>query len=67
VLKAWIADLVPSRSRASVYGLFNWIVGVAAFPASLLAGWLWRTYSPAAPFYLSAVLAFAAAGFLLLA
>ena len=40
VLKAWVADLVPSRSLASVYGLFNWIVGVATFPASLLAGWL---------------------------
>jgi MFS family permease len=67
VLKAWIADLVPNRSLASVYGLFNWIVGVAAFPASLLAGWLWRTYSPATPFYLSAALSFAATGFLLLA
>jgi len=29
-------------------------------PASLLAGWLWQTYSPAAPFYLGAVLAFLA-------
>ncbi len=42
VLKAWVADLVPSRSRASIYGIFNWVVGVAAFPASVLAGWLWR-------------------------
>ena len=27
---------------------------------SLLAGWLWQTYSPAAPFYLGAGLAFLA-------
>ena len=27
---------------------------------SLLAGWLWQTYSPAAPFYLGAALAFLA-------
>jgi MFS family permease len=67
VLKAWIADLVPSGSRGSVYGLFNWIVGVAAFPASVLAGWLWREYSPSVPFYFSAAVSFAAAGLLLFA
>lgn len=67
VLRAWIADLVPSSSRGSVYGVFNWLTGVAAFPASLLAGWLWRHYSPAAPFFISAVLSFSAAVLLLLA
>jgi len=61
VLKAWISDLVPSHSRASVFGLFNWVIGVTAFPASLLAGWLWQHYTPAAPFYFSGVLAFFAA------
>jgi MFS family permease len=44
VLRAWIADLVPSASRGSVYGVFNWMAGVAAFPASLAAGWLWRHF-----------------------
>jgi MFS family permease len=67
VLKAWISDLVPSESRASVYGVFNWIVGVTAFPASLAAGWLWQHYSPAAPFYVSAGFASLAALLLLLA
>ena len=65
VIKAWIADLAPSHSRASVYGVLNWVVGVAAFPASLLAGWLWQHYSPATPFALSSILAFAS-GVLLL-
>lgn len=61
VLKAWISDLVPSERRATVYGVFNWVVGVTAFPASLAAGWLWQRYSPAAPFYASAGVSFLAA------
>jgi len=67
VLRAWIADLVPSVSRGSVYGVFNWLAGVAAFPASLAAGWVWRHFSPAAPFFISAVLSFIAAVMLLFA
>ncbi|MBI1984432.1 MAG: MFS transporter [Acidobacteria bacterium] len=67
VLRAWIADLVPSESRASVFGIFNWVVGVMAFPASLLAGWLWDRYSPATPFFLSGALAVIAALLLLFA
>jgi MFS family permease len=65
VLKAWIADLVPSARRGSVYGLLNWIVGLAAFPASLLAGWLWQHYSPATPFATSSILSLSAAVILL--
>ena len=65
VLKAWIADLVPSSFRASVFGIFSWIVGVVAFPASLLAGWLWQRYSPAIPFYFASGLSLLAAFFLL--
>lgn len=61
VIKAWVADLVPSTSRASVFGVFNWVVGFAALPASLLAGWTWQRYSPAAPFALGSLLAFLAA------
>jgi len=67
VLKAWISDLVPSARRASVFGVFNWAVGVTALPASLLAGWLWQHQSPAAPFYASAFLSLAAAVLLALA
>ena len=67
VLRAWIADLVPSHSRASVFGMFNWVIGVVAFPASLIAGWLWQHYSPATPFYFSAGVSFLAAVLLALA
>jgi MFS family permease len=67
VLKAWIADLVPSQLRGSVFGIFSWVVGVAAFPASLLAGWLWQRYSPAVPFYFAAGLSLLAAFLMLFA
>lgn len=67
VLRAWIADLAPSHSRASVFGIFNWVIGVVAFPASLTAGWLWQHYSPAIPFYFSAAASFLAAVLLALA
>jgi MFS family permease len=66
-MKAWIADLAPSDARASVFGVLNWVVGVVAFPASLLAGWLWQHYSPATPFAVSSLLALGAAGLLLFA
>ena len=65
VIKAWVADLAPADSRASVYGVFNWVTGFAAFPASVLAGWIWQHYSPAAPFGVSSVLALIAALLLL--
>jgi MFS family permease len=67
VMKAWIADLAPVDSRASVFGVLNWVAGVAAFPASFLAGWIWQRYSPAAPFAFSSVLALVAGLLLLLA
>ncbi len=67
VMKAWVADLAPAESRASVFGVLNWVVGVAAFPASFLAGWLWQRCSPAAPFTVSSVFALVAGSLLLFA
>ena len=67
VIKAWVADVAPTQFRASVFGVLNWVVGVAAFPASFLAGWIWQHYSPAAPFVISSVLALAAGVLLVLA
>jgi MFS family permease len=67
VIKAWVADLAPAESRASIFAVLNWVVGVAAFPASLLAGWIWQRYSPAAPFALSSILSLVAGVLLLFA
>lgn len=54
---ALVADLVPSDRRGTAYGLYNGAIGVTVFPASLIAGLLWQWFSPAAPFFLGAVLA----------
>jgi MFS family permease len=54
---AVVADLVSERSRGTAYGIFNAALGVAALPASVIAGLLWDWYGPAAPFLFGAALA----------
>ena len=68
--KALVADLVTPEQRGTAYGAYNAAVGVAAFPASLIAGLLWQGFGPwpgfgpAAPFLFGAVLALLATGLL---
>jgi MFS family permease len=67
VARALVADMVGPEQRGTAYGLFNAVVGVTAFPASLLAGLLWqgaggwKGFGPSAPFLFGAGLALAAA------
>lgn len=56
VAKALVADIVPQVKRGTAYGLFNAAIGITALPASLIAGVLWQTISPAAPFVFGAAL-----------
>jgi MFS family permease len=65
VAKALVADYVPQEQRGTAYGLFNAAIGLAALPASLIAGILWQTINPAAPFIFGASLSLLA-GFLFL-
>jgi len=60
VARAFVADLVPEEKRGTAYGLYHGVVGLTLLPASLIAGWLWQAYSPAAPFLFGAALAFLA-------
>lgn len=62
--KAFVADLIPSEQRGTAYGVYNAVVGLMAFPASLLAGILWQGIGPGAPFVAGAVLALIAVGLL---
>jgi MFS family permease len=55
--KAFIADLVPAERRGTAYGLYQGIVGIMLFFASVIAGWMWEAISPAATFYFGAGLA----------
>lgn len=55
--RALVADMVASRSRATAYGLYYGVLGIATLPASVLAGILWQAITPRAPFVVGAVLA----------
>jgi MFS family permease len=72
VAKALVADLVPASLRGTAYGVFHTAIGLAAMPASLLAGILWQGiggwpgWGPSAPFVLGAALALVAAMLLML-
>jgi MFS family permease len=57
IQKAFLATLVPSGFKATGFGVFNTIVGIAMFPASLIGGWLWDHVSPSATFYFGAATA----------
>ena len=65
VAKALVADIVPGEQRGTAYGLFNAAIGLTALPASFIAGILWQTVNPAAPFIFGALLSLLA-GFLLI-
>ena len=63
VAKAFVADLVPASLRGTAYGIFHTAIGLAALPASLIAGILWdgigswRGWGGSAPFYFGAIVA----------
>lgn len=66
VSRAFASDLATQKIRATALGVYHTSVGLAAFPASLMAGMLWRFRGSMATFSYGAVLAFVAALLLLL-
>ena len=64
---AMVADLVPENLRGTAYGTYHAVIGLLAFPASLVAGILWQGmagwpgFGASAPFFFGAGLAFLAA------
>lgn len=70
VAKAFVADLVPRERRGTAYGVYHAAVGITAFPASLIAGLLWKGagrwegLGPSAPFLFGGGLALMAAAML---
>lgn len=61
IQKAYIADLVPEGQRGTAMGTYNALIGFAALPASILAGFLWQTFGPVVAFGTSSIIAVLAA------
>lgn len=57
IQKAFLTTIIPADYKATAFGVFNTVVGVATLPASLIAGWLWDKVSPSATFYFGAITA----------
>ncbi|MDY0350315.1 MAG: MFS transporter [Desulfobulbaceae bacterium] len=51
IQKAFLTTIIPAEFKATAFGAYAASVGLAAFPASLVAGGLWDHVSPAAAFY----------------
>jgi MFS family permease len=56
LLAALIADEAPANLRATSFGVFNFVSGVALLLASLIAGALWEMVGPYATFMAGAAL-----------
>ncbi len=61
MLKAFAVDLAPANLRGTAVGMFYTVTGLAALPASIAAGFLWRSIGHSAPFFYGAVTALIAA------
>jgi len=57
IQKAFLATIIPQDFKATAFGVFNTVVGLAMFPASVIGGYLWDHVSPSATFYFGAVTA----------
>ena len=45
VEKALVGDMVPKDTRGLAYGYYNFAIGIAALPASIVFGLVWRLFS----------------------
>jgi MFS family permease len=57
IQKAFLATIIPQDFKATAFGVYNTVVGLAMLPASLIGGWLWDHISPSATFYFGATTA----------
>jgi MFS family permease len=57
IQKAFLATIIPQDFKATAFGVYNTVVGIAMFPASLIGGFLWDKVSPSATFYFGSITA----------
>jgi len=58
VQRAIVPDLVTSEFRGTAFGMLHTAIGLAAFPASFIAGTLWQLFGSTTPFMLGAIISF---------
>lgn len=61
VQKAFLATIIPQEFKATGFGLYNTLVGLAVLPASLIGGLLWDRVGPPATFLYGTATAWLAA------
>jgi len=61
VEKAFISDIAPIDFKATVIGLHATLVGIGLFPASFIAGLLWKYIAPEATFIFGGIMGILAA------
>jgi len=61
VEKAFISDIAPKDFKATVIGLHATLVGIGLFPASFVAGLLWKYIAPEATFIFGGIMGLIAA------
>jgi MFS family permease len=57
IQKSYVADMVPEGQRGMAMGTFNALTGIAALPASVMAGFLWQSFGAFTAFGVSSLLA----------
>lgn len=57
IQKAYISDIVAEETRGMAMGTFNALTGLAALPASILAGFLWQNFGSFIAFSTSSTIA----------
>ncbi len=65
VERALVADIVPGGNLGTAYGFYNLSLGIAALPASIIFGFIWRAYSFKAAFLTGALISMVASIMLL--
>lgn len=61
IQKALVSDLIPNDKRGTGLGIYNSLVGMTLFPASVIAGILYDRVNNSAPFYYGSFMAIIAA------
>ncbi len=59
--KAYLATLAPARQKATAFGVYHTVSGLALLPASIVAGYLWDHTGPEATFLYGSLMSILAA------